>query len=571
MQESTWARKENKALAEREAAKSNVAISEEDILNALDQHDSATLRVMIQDILGSEFTQVVEERRGQMKLMIWASVNVEDAIKNVRISGANTGIGNVLNNKGGIVATFEYKTTRLSFISAHLAAHEGENYYKNRLQNIRSILREGKTSDLSSKLDITMTSHHVFLLGDLNFRTKFEDPNLPHEKCVQRAMNLVDFKDYEGLYMYDELQQGLRNRELLHDFETLHCDFPPTFKVEREAGYVYKKQRTPSYTDRIVYKSMDGFQSNLEPLAYEPCVDFITSDHKPIRGAFSILPSDEIKSRNIHGTFIVKLARIHATDLPGSDSSGKVDPYVMLMWEGVDFNPQNMTFKDRVKKAYNNGRFWPRTGPCSKTLDPVWDDDVLHIEAESPMIRKGAFLYLVVMDYDSLTSDDYMCAAALSLWDFCNQGTITHDITLPLTREGVPAGEIKFKMYIGIPERATRPVGAVRRASMAFNRIVHVFDTSQVTEDGDFIQPQPGLFPQKERTANTATPQDWQSHQTAKESREVLNALFDQAEQRDGNGSKFSLSDRPKGSKRKLLERPVLRKTVTGSGKISVT
>lgn len=65
-----------------------------------------------------------------MRLWIWASNDVVDKITDVKVSGANTGIGNVMANKGGIVITVTYKTTRISFLSAHLAAHEGDVYYK---------------------------------------------------------------------------------------------------------------------------------------------------------------------------------------------------------------------------------------------------------------------------------------------------------------------------------------------------------------------------------------------------------------------------------------------------------
>jgi len=523
MQESTWARNDTKALAKTEAAKSEEKISEEDILNALDKHDSATLRTMVQDIVGSEYIQIVEENRGQMRLSIWASVNIENDIKKVRISGANTGIGNVLSNKGGIVATFDYKATRFSFISAHLAAHEGENYYKNRLQNIRSILREGKTSELSGKLDVTLTSHHMFLLGDLNFRTKFEEEDLPHEKCVNRAMNLVEFKDYEGLYMYDELQKGLHNDELLYNFETLPCDFPPTFKVQREPGFVYKNQRTPSYTDRIVFKSMNGFGSHLTPLAYEPCVDFVTSDHKPIRGAFSILPNGETKPRMIYGKLILKLARLQAFGLPVADSSGKSDPYVMLMWEGVDLFAQNMSLRDKMRRYYN-GQFWPRTGYRTRTLDPVWDDEEIHVEAENPMIRKGSFLHVVVVDHDTFGNDDFMCGATLSLWDLLQEGTKTHGIDIPLTKEGTLCGRIKFKLYVGFPEATRAP--ARRGSVIQLNRFIHFFDqsTGGDEEDGDIP---PTALNQVPSDRPKSTP-NWRKEQTEKESKQVLNSLFGQ-------------------------------------------
>lgn len=62
----------------------------------------------------------------------------------------------------------------------------------------------------------------------------------------------------------------------------------PTFKLEREEGYKYKAQRTPSYTDRILWRTGDKLEKKIKALAYEPIDNYATSDHKPIRGAFEI-------------------------------------------------------------------------------------------------------------------------------------------------------------------------------------------------------------------------------------------------------------------------------------------
>ena len=151
----------------------------------------------------------------------------------VKVSGANTGIGNVLANKGAIVATIECKKTIISFVSAHLAAHEGESYYKSRCRNIRDILREAKTSGISDKLDVTMSSHHVIFFGDLNFRTSFGEDSSKEDR-VERALQMIEAKDYQQLYNFDELNKGIKRGDLLFGFETLDCLFPPTFKVQRD-------------------------------------------------------------------------------------------------------------------------------------------------------------------------------------------------------------------------------------------------------------------------------------------------------------------------------------------------
>ena len=46
--------------------------------------------------------------------------------------------------------------------------------------------------------------------------------------------------------------------------------------------------KTCSYTDRILWKSAHGMEDNVVPFLYEPCPDFITSDHKPIRGGYKV-------------------------------------------------------------------------------------------------------------------------------------------------------------------------------------------------------------------------------------------------------------------------------------------
>jgi hypothetical protein len=48
---------------------------------------------------GSWYSQIAEELRGQMRLTVWCNQRIENDIEDVKVSGANTGIGNVLANK----------------------------------------------------------------------------------------------------------------------------------------------------------------------------------------------------------------------------------------------------------------------------------------------------------------------------------------------------------------------------------------------------------------------------------------------------------------------------------------
>ena len=219
---------------------------------------------------------VVNYLHGAIRLMVMVKRKLVKELEDVTCKAVSTGIGSVLRNKvgflvetfalqcgkckylfndvcflsesymfvqGGIVATVKIRKTKLAFISAHLAAHEGYKYYQNRNNDVSSILDGGKTS----KYDASLENHHCFLFGDLNYRLKypsmFSDPSL----AVQRAVDQIKKNQWTALNDLDELQKGLKNKDMMVGFTTPLCLFPPTFKVQREAGFNYLSQRTPRY------------------------------------------------------------------------------------------------------------------------------------------------------------------------------------------------------------------------------------------------------------------------------------------------------------------------------------
>jgi hypothetical protein len=427
-------------------------MTEEEILNALEAKSTAVLRELIQETLGDGYCQVADEQRGQMRLHLWAKRTILKDIVDVRISGANTGIGNVLANKGGIIAALYYRNTRISFMSAHLAAHEGVSYYKTRCDNVKSILREAKTFGLTKKFDDATSSHHMFVFGDLNFRTDFRTEG-KHEDNFNRASALISAKEFERLYSFDELQEGLASGHLLTDFVTLPCHFPPTFKVERAPGFKYKEQRVPSYTDRILFKSAKGLSNNLKQVAYEPCVDFITSDHKPVRGAFSLMPNGAMDFFDLCGDLTLVFRKMRCSNLPAGDSDGKSDPYIMFLWDSIELETDHVTLMDKIRELWR-GKSWPRTSYISKTLNPYWKGERMHLRASHTKIGYDAMLFLAVIDFDVVGKDEMLGCIALNMRELIKmhpgESTKTVEIDQFLTKEGKNSGRIKCKIDVTI-------------------------------------------------------------------------------------------------------------------------
>jgi hypothetical protein len=221
-----------------------------------------------------------------MRLEIYAHRQQVD-VQVLHVAAQNTGLAG-LANKGGIVAEVLVNSrTKLSFITTHLEAHEGQAKYQVRCNTIADIL-EG-TKKHRRRPDVSCTSHYSFWMGDLNFRSELPNSDtLSDSDHKQQVMTMVSNKDWEMLNTIDELGRAIHTNKCLAGYQTLFCNFPPTFKVERDFGYQYNEKRRPSYTDRILWKPGHQLENMICPLIYEPIDDFTSSDHKPIRCAFNV-------------------------------------------------------------------------------------------------------------------------------------------------------------------------------------------------------------------------------------------------------------------------------------------
>jgi negative regulator of replication initiation len=259
--------------------------------------DTHVLHDLLQEQLPS-YSQATSYQRGEMRLIV---LYQEDAIdlEVLSVKAQNTGRAG-LANKGGIVTEVAVnQTTRLAFLTAHLEAHEGHAKYTTRCSTIADIFKGTESSVSSLRCDASISSHFMFVTGDLNFRTRLPDIEPGSPEHVELTHQLAYAKDYATLGKYDELSHALKKKDCLVGFQTPVCNFPPTFKVLRQEGYEYKDNRSPSYTDRILYLGADKLGEKIKVLGYEPIDTFSTSDHKPIRGAFELELNEKLKWRPV--------------------------------------------------------------------------------------------------------------------------------------------------------------------------------------------------------------------------------------------------------------------------------
>ena len=123
-----------------------------------------------------------------------------------------------------------------------------------------------------------------FISGDLNFRIE-----LPKEKfneiCTGNSQGVVN--EYQAKEKIDILKKYDQMNKVKEAFkkEKLYeekINFPPTYKYEK-MKINYNDKRTPSWTDRILFKKDD----NIKCVFYDT-IDLYISDHKPLVGLFEI-------------------------------------------------------------------------------------------------------------------------------------------------------------------------------------------------------------------------------------------------------------------------------------------
>jgi hypothetical protein len=132
-----------------------------------------------------------------------------------------------------------------------------------------SIRESGQTSDrLSVPLaEVTQDNAAAAKLQALyrgrTGRLKAIVPHPKHEDHWKAVCSLVDKSDWTALLAADQLRRSIAAGVVFSEFCEGDASFAPTFKMERVEGSKYKQQRIPSYTDRILWRSMPHLKDNI--------------------------------------------------------------------------------------------------------------------------------------------------------------------------------------------------------------------------------------------------------------------------------------------------------------------
>lgn len=242
------------------------------ILNA-DYSKGSFWEKMVSDCLNQfdeKYLLLRVEQMSSLLILFFVKSDKANNVKQVEGASKKTGFGGMTGNKGAVSIRFDYGSTSFCFINAHLAA--GATNIDERRNDFESIING--TQFTRSKV----ISHHdsIFWLGDLNYRIQ-----LTNEE-VRKLLATQPEGYIDRLLKYDQLTQEINAGVVFKGFKEPTLKFRPTYKYDfgTDTYDSSEKARTPSWTDRIIYKG-----DNLHPLAYSDAQLFV-SDHRPVYAAY---------------------------------------------------------------------------------------------------------------------------------------------------------------------------------------------------------------------------------------------------------------------------------------------
>ncbi|XP_057853523.2 uncharacterized protein LOC131063643 isoform X2 [Cryptomeria japonica] len=405
--------------------------------------------------VGSQYRIVHYASRGQMRLVVFVRDDVEKAVSDVDNGSEATGVGHVIANKGGVCISFKFWDTGLCFVNSHFAAHDGQCEARN--GNYREIVRELRVGFQS--MDLLNQFHHVFWMGDLNYRLDFtkiqENPMTPERHFWHAQVKQILDGNFKQLLQYDELLREKSASRVLHGFMEGDIKFPPTFKMQKESSNLYCHKRMPAWCDRVLWRTLEGCDAKI--LTYTHCPTILTSDHKPVSATFaltthSLPPSIFGNTTDDNTRWHIRFASLRASNLRASDVNGSSDPYIL-------FTGRNLIqdFKSKVKH---------------QTLNPEWnmhkDLPIIVLSTFSLQRLEKEYLMIQVLDYDYASANDSLGFTTIHLAPVVS--AYTSGLCEPtlfkveILHNGLPAGTLEGSMKLSWEKNSIRRKSGITRS-----------------------------------------------------------------------------------------------------------
>ncbi|KAM9743683.1 phosphatidylinositol polyphosphate 5-phosphatase type IV isoform 1-T3 [Menidia menidia] len=242
----------------------------------------------LQETLGPHYVMLYTAAHGVLYLTVFTRRDLMWFCSEVEHSTVTTRIISQIKTKGAVGIAFTFFGTSFLFITSHFTSGDAKVYERILDYNkiIEALALPKGLPDTnpyrSTPSDVTTRFDQVFWFGDFNFRLGGERAD------VESIMSRSAGGDMSPLLEHDQLSKEMSDGSIFKGFQESPIHFFPTYKFDIGCDNydTTSKQRTPSYTDRILYRSRQA--NDIKVLKYTSCSSVKTSDHRPVVAVFQV-------------------------------------------------------------------------------------------------------------------------------------------------------------------------------------------------------------------------------------------------------------------------------------------
>lgn len=242
---------------------------------------------------GSKHSLYAAESFGTILLVVFLRSDLLPVSSQFFSSSVHLRACNCICTKGTTAVHFKLFDSSFLFLTSHLAAgHSWQKLYKRTVElrkihdGIRLPFAPDECIPGSCRFD---SVDFIFWAGDFNFRLSEERKSV--EKIVKKVLKAEHVREDEikNLLAWDQLTR-YKMVTTLRDFEEFPISFLPAYKYDpRTHTYdTSRKQRIPSYTDRILFRSKTSGAKILCKIYGSP-ENTVSSDHKPVYAIYEVI------------------------------------------------------------------------------------------------------------------------------------------------------------------------------------------------------------------------------------------------------------------------------------------
>ncbi|NXP48525.1 INP5E phosphatase, partial [Heliornis fulica] len=250
--------------------------------------DRREWEIRLQETLGPHYVMLYSAAHGVLYMSVFIRRDLIWFCSEVEYATVTTRIVSQIKTKGALGISFTFFGTSFLFITSHFTSgdskvNERKLDYNKTIQNLTLPKNVPDTNPFqTSSSDVTARFDGVFWFGDFNFRLNKD------RETVDSILNQTPDTDVSRLLAYDQLTSEMSRGSIFKGFQEADIHFLPSYKFDigKDSYDTTSKQRTPSYTDRVVYRSR--YRDDIHALKYSSCPVIKTSDHRPVFALFRV-------------------------------------------------------------------------------------------------------------------------------------------------------------------------------------------------------------------------------------------------------------------------------------------